>query len=193
MNALPTKCDLPCVTPARRVQLQSLTENPNPESVPRPQQRKPALTSAQIPFSARARSCRLSNHAGRRDAGRVGGCEGKDGRRSVLIETSQPLVRPDGMRVQGSLMFVAENGAARVSELKIQGQARIRVRLRLMPWHCRSSMSVRRGSYYPSRAKKGYTILGRPILSAPPTPISKITTLTLSTSEVTRSTSVLIA
>jgi hypothetical protein len=39
----------------------------------------------------------------------------------VLIETSQPLVRPDGMRVQGGRMFVAENGAGRVSELKFKG------------------------------------------------------------------------
>jgi sugar lactone lactonase YvrE len=44
----------------------------------------------------------------------------------VLIETSQPLVRPDGMRVQGKRLFVAENGAGRVTELKFVG-ATVRV------------------------------------------------------------------
>jgi outer membrane protein assembly factor BamB len=39
----------------------------------------------------------------------------------VKIETSQPLVGPDGMRVQGGRMFVAENSAKRVSELKVKG------------------------------------------------------------------------
>ncbi len=46
----------------------------------------------------------------------------------VLIETSQPLVRPDGMRVQGKRLFVAENGAGRVTELKFVGdKATVRV------------------------------------------------------------------
>jgi hypothetical protein len=34
---------------------------------------------------------------------------------------SQPVVRPDGIRAQGDRLFVAENGAGRVSEVKLHG------------------------------------------------------------------------
>jgi hypothetical protein len=39
----------------------------------------------------------------------------------VLIALSQPVVRPDGLRAQAGRLFVAENGAGRVSELKLDG------------------------------------------------------------------------
>ena len=39
----------------------------------------------------------------------------------VLITLSQPVTRPDGMRAQGERLFVAENGAGKVSELSLHG------------------------------------------------------------------------
>jgi sugar lactone lactonase YvrE len=41
----------------------------------------------------------------------------------VHITLSQPLSRPDGLRAQAGRLFVAENGAGRVSELKLDGDA----------------------------------------------------------------------
>jgi sugar lactone lactonase YvrE len=41
----------------------------------------------------------------------------------VTIALSQPLSRPDGLRAQAGRLFVAENGASRVSELQLHGDA----------------------------------------------------------------------
>ena len=38
----------------------------------------------------------------------------------TLIALSQPVTRPDGMRALGGRLFVAENGAGKVSELKLE-------------------------------------------------------------------------
>jgi sugar lactone lactonase YvrE len=48
----------------------------------------------------------------------------------VDIALSQPLGRPDGLRAEGKRLFVAENGAGRVSELRLDGDRATVVHLR---------------------------------------------------------------